>query len=165
MWRNRPSVRPSVWDKVSENRTFCRIVKNCSVCVVHRKLWNVCDIWARWLSHADTSLKGVNRFPPTHSTFVKFRKETLHVKMPSTARFEASAAASLRSSLFWNVTQPRFMIGYRHFGTACQSSLPRSSSKRRAWAFKMAPTSCAETSVAIYQPTMRNIPQRRVPRC
>lgn len=76
---------------------------------------------------------------PTHSIFVKFRKETVHLTTPSTARFEASAAASLGSSLFWNVTQPRFMIGYRHFGTACQSSLPRSNSKRRAWAFQMAP--------------------------
>jgi hypothetical protein len=152
-----PTVLPS--------QTKCRIVKKCSVCVVHRKLWNVCDFWARWLSHADTSLKHVNRFPPTHSTFVKIRKETLHLTMSNTARFEASAAASLRSSLFWDVTQPRFMIGYRRFGTACQSSLLRSSSKRWAWAFKMAPTSCPEKSIAVYRPTMCNIPQKRIPPC
>ena len=76
--------------------------------------------------------KYVNRLPPTHSTFMKYCKQTLHLTTRSTARFETSAAACLRSSFFWNVTQPRFMIGYRRFGTACQSSLPRSSSKRRA---------------------------------
>jgi hypothetical protein len=128
----RPSVRPSVSDKVSTNRTFCRTVNKCSVCVVHRKLWNVCDFGARWLSHADTSLKPVNCSPPIHSTFVKFHNKTLHLTMPNTARFGASAAAFLRYSIFWNVTQPRFMIGYRRFGTASQSSLPRSSGKIRA---------------------------------
>jgi len=171
-WRNKINdacgytVRPSVWDKVSAIRTTCVGLSRNAVSALSTGSCGTREIFlARWLSRADTSLKCVNCLPPTHSTFVKLRKEALHIETPSTARFEAYEAASLRSSFFWNVMQPSFMNGYRRFGTACQSYLPRSSSKRRALAFRMAPTSCPETSAAIDQPTMRYITQQRIPRC
>jgi len=40
----------------------------------------------------------------------------------------------MRSSVFWGVTQCRFIVNYRRFGTTYQSQLQVSSSpKRRMW--------------------------------
>jgi hypothetical protein len=39
--------------------------------------------------------------------------------------FQASAAVSMKSSLFWDVTQRRLVVCYGRFGTTYRSHLPR----------------------------------------
>jgi hypothetical protein len=44
---------------------------------------------------------------------------------------------------FWYVTQRRFVVSYRHFGTICRSQLQASSSLT-AWSLKKGPLGCPE---------------------
>jgi hypothetical protein len=67
-----------------------------------------------------------------------------------------------RSALFWDITQRRVVILYRHFGTTYRSHLQESRSKSSwTWPLKMGPISCPETSVKVYHSTLRNIPKER----
>jgi len=50
----------------------------------------------------------------------------------------------MRYSLFWDVTQRRLVVGYRHFGTPYQLVLT-------AWTLKMGPKGFPETSVTTNQ--------------
>ena len=43
-------------------------------------------------------------------------------------RFQASAAPFLKPSIFWNLTQRRFLVGHRRFGTPYRLPLQESSS-------------------------------------
>ena len=58
----------------------------------------------------------------------------------------------LRSLLFWDVTQRRFVVGYGRFGG--NLSFPSST-------VKMAQIDCPETSVINYQCTLRNVQEDR----
>ena len=51
-----------------------------------------------------------------------------------------------RSSLFWDVTDCRFVVIYRRFGTIYPSDLKGSLSAKELW--KMGPIGCLETSVS-----------------
>jgi hypothetical protein len=64
-------------------------------------------------------------------------------------------SATLRSSLFWDVTQRRLVVSYRRFVTSSRIK------QLTAWSLKMGPTGCHETSVTYYQSTLRNIPEER----
>jgi len=66
---------------------------------------------------------------------------------------------SLRSSLFWDVTQRTLVSICRGFGTTSLSRLQGSSSSARP--LKIGPISCPETSVNNYQSTLRNISEER----
>jgi len=136
MWRYRPSFRLRRSVGLSRKAVSASSTGSCGTCAIFDHAGSVTPILP-----PNTSIALHPHIPHLWNSA---RKLSLHLTMPNIARFEASAAASLRSSLFWNVTQTSFMTGYRSFGTACQSSLLRSSSKRRVWAFKMAPTSCPE---------------------
>jgi len=59
------------------------------------------------------------RLPPNVAT-PQHRVTLTHNKACFT-RFQASAAESMISRLFWNVTQRRLAVGYRRFGTIYQS--------------------------------------------
>ena len=81
----------------------------------------------------------------------------------------------------WDVTQCRFVVSYRRFGTTYRFHLQGSRNPRTmpgtlrqwngwwlflsillgrlAWPLKMAPIRCPETSVTNYQSTLHNIPE------
>ena len=63
---------------------------------------------------------------------------------------------SLRSALFWDVTQRIVVIPYGRFGTTYRSELqgPRNP---LSWPLKMGPISCPEKSVSNYHCKLRNI--------
>jgi len=61
-----------------------------------------------------------------------------------------------RSSLFWDVTQTRMVVSYRHFGITYRYHPQRSSRP-----FNMELIGCPETSVNNYQSTRRNIQEER----
>ena len=77
----------------------------------------------------------------------------------------------LGSALFWDITQRRVIILYRHFGTTCRSRLQESRNTRRFgfgvlscwtfWPLKRGLIGCPETSVQNYHSTLRNIPEER----
>jgi hypothetical protein len=69
----------------------------------------------------------------------------------------------MRSTLFWDITQRRVVIGYRRFGTTYPSHRQGWRSPRRTyfWPLKMGPIRCPETSVKYYQSPLCNIPEER----
>jgi hypothetical protein len=68
------------------------------------------------------------------------------------------------SSLLWDVTQRRLVVGYRRFGTTCRSQLKASNCPRRFCLYcvmlQYGPARWAR-HVGNYQATLRNIPQER----
>jgi hypothetical protein len=87
-----------------------------------------------------------------HMLTIHFLLRQFTVRRLSTldlARFQASAAMSLRPSVLWDVTQRRLLVGYRHFGTTCRYK------RYSSWnicALKMEPIGCTEeTSVTNHQ--------------
>ena len=65
------------------------------------------------------------------------------------------------SSLFWDVTNGAFVVGYPRLWTSYLLHLQVSNSPRRLLVMKMGPIVCHETSVSCYQSTLRNIPEQR----
>jgi len=63
--------------------------------------------------------------------------------------WELSVNGYMRSSLFWDFTQPRFVVRYRRFGRICPCPLQDGAG------------SFPQTSVTEYQSTLRKIPEER----
>ena len=60
---------------------------------------------------------------------------------------------TLRSALFWNITQRVVVIPHRRFGTDSLSGI--------SWNLKMEPIGCPEKPVRNYHYSVRNIPEGR----
>jgi hypothetical protein len=74
---------------------------------------------------------------------------------------------TIRSALFWDITQRRVIILYRRDGTTNRFQLQGCRSPRielsswTSWPLKMGPIGCLETSVQNCHSTLRNIPEER----
>jgi hypothetical protein len=87
--------------------------------------------------------------PLVHSTNHRVSKRYLF------ARFQASVAVWMRSSLFWDVLRRRVVSIYRRFGTNNWAHLQRCS--YTVWSSKLGPVGCSETSIT----TPRSVPEER----
>ena len=67
-----------------------------------------------------------------------------------TAWFQASALVWMRSLLFCDITQRKFVVSCWHFGTTW-----------KAWPLKMSPMDCRETSANNYQSVLCNIQEEQ----
>jgi hypothetical protein len=67
----------------------------------------------------------------------------------------------MRLSLFWDVTQRRFVVIYRRFVATYRSHLNYKKTSRTVWPLKMEQIGCPETWVTNYKSTMGNTPEER----
>jgi hypothetical protein len=71
---------------------------------------------------------------------------------------------TLKTSLIWDVRQPKLVVGWRRFGTASQSSLQGQTFQDwTARPLKLRPIGCVEMSVTNYEPTHRKVAEDRKP--
>jgi len=70
------------------------------------------------------------------------------------AKFQASVALYLRTSLSWNVTRPRSIVAFRRFGTLIPYSREKKSEKKKCFSLGEENEDCPEISVNNYQYTL-----------